>query len=213
MRKRPRQARSRQMVDALLQAAAEVIAEQGLAHTTTNHVAERAGVSIGSLYQYFESKDALIEALMAQQESELVAAVQVPFASLLDADLRTFTRAALEAVFELFERKRGLYLELARGWYHARTMRTVRTLESLTTEALRLYLIRHHRELRHDNLPAALYVAFSSAVFTGIRYLSDPPPHLRRQDVLEQLTDLVVGHLLRTGQGARPPSRRRRLSA
>lgn len=127
MRKRPRQARSRQMVDALLQAAAEVVAEQGLAHTTTNHVAERAGVSIGSLYQYFESKDALIEALMAQQESELVAAVQVPFASLLDADLRTFTRAALEAVFELFERKRGLYLELARGWYHARTMRTVQT--------------------------------------------------------------------------------------
>jgi AcrR family transcriptional regulator len=56
MRKQPHQARARQRVDALIDAAAQEIADRGLLETTTNHIAARAGVSIGSLYQYFEDK-------------------------------------------------------------------------------------------------------------------------------------------------------------
>lgn len=62
-RKLPRQARSQATVDALLDATAQVLVERGYARTTTNAVAERAGVSVGSLYQYFPNKDALVAAL------------------------------------------------------------------------------------------------------------------------------------------------------
>jgi AcrR family transcriptional regulator len=57
-RARPSQARSRDTVEALLQAAAQVFECHGYAAGTTNRIAERAGVSIGSLYQYFPNKDA-----------------------------------------------------------------------------------------------------------------------------------------------------------
>jgi AcrR family transcriptional regulator len=53
-------------VDQILEAAAHVFAERGYAGATTNHIAERAGVSIGSLYQYFPSKDAILVALHAR---------------------------------------------------------------------------------------------------------------------------------------------------
>ena len=51
------------MVDTILQAAARVLAEEGLGRATTNRIAEVAGVSIGSLYQYFPNKLAIVRAL------------------------------------------------------------------------------------------------------------------------------------------------------
>lgn len=54
-RKQPRQQRSRATWEAILDGAAQVFGQLGYAGTTTNKVAERAGVSIGSLYQYFPS--------------------------------------------------------------------------------------------------------------------------------------------------------------
>lgn len=56
MRKAPRQTRARQTVDFILDAAAYILAERGLDGFTTNHIAERAGVNISSLYQYFPNK-------------------------------------------------------------------------------------------------------------------------------------------------------------
>lgn len=66
-RRRPRQARSRVTYDSILQAAIQVLARDGAAGLTTNRVAERAGVSIGTLYQYFPDKAAILVAA-AQQE-------------------------------------------------------------------------------------------------------------------------------------------------
>jgi AcrR family transcriptional regulator len=69
-RKRPRQQRSAQTVDRILAAAARIFDERGYRATTTNHVAEAAGVSIGSLYQYFPNKDALLVGLADQHLAE-----------------------------------------------------------------------------------------------------------------------------------------------
>ncbi len=63
-RKSPVQERSRMTVEAILDAAEQVFAERGFTGGTTNHIADRAGVSIGSLYQYFPNKDAIMMGLM-----------------------------------------------------------------------------------------------------------------------------------------------------
>jgi AcrR family transcriptional regulator len=63
MRHRPQQKRSQQTVDRMLDAAATLFAEIGYEATTTNAVAQRAGMSIGSLYRYFPDKDAILQAL------------------------------------------------------------------------------------------------------------------------------------------------------
>lgn len=69
-RKRPVQERSQRTVDYILEAAAQVFARSGYEATTTNHIAERAGVSIGTLYEYFPSKDALLVALVERHIRE-----------------------------------------------------------------------------------------------------------------------------------------------
>lgn len=69
-RKAPKQARSEATVEAVVEAAAQVFERHGYAAGTTNRIAERAGVSIGSLYQYFPNKDAILVALVRRHVAE-----------------------------------------------------------------------------------------------------------------------------------------------
>ncbi|QWP77084.1 TetR family transcriptional regulator [Lysobacter sp. K5869] len=66
-RKRPKQARANELVSAVLEAAAQVLAKEGAQRFTTARVAERAGVSVGSLYQYFPNKAAILFRLQSEE--------------------------------------------------------------------------------------------------------------------------------------------------
>ncbi len=72
-RKRPRQPRAEETVAILVEAAAQVLESSGLEGYNTNAVAARAGVSVGSLYQYFANKDALTVALMKREDARFAA--------------------------------------------------------------------------------------------------------------------------------------------
>lgn len=65
-RRQPRQERSQFTVEAIFQAVAQIVATHGEHGLTTNRIAETAGVSVGSLYQYFPSKDAILQAMLNQ---------------------------------------------------------------------------------------------------------------------------------------------------
>jgi AcrR family transcriptional regulator len=76
MRKQPQQARSRATIEAILQAAAHILGERGWEGLTTNEVAGMAGVSIGSLYQYFPHKLALVEAVRRRHFDDVLAVLR-----------------------------------------------------------------------------------------------------------------------------------------
>ena len=71
-RKQPAQARSRAMVEAILDAAARVLVSDGYEAFSTNRVAEAAGASVGSLYQYFPNKSALLAELMRRHAQDIM---------------------------------------------------------------------------------------------------------------------------------------------
>ncbi|HCV3110351.1 TetR/AcrR family transcriptional regulator [Acinetobacter baumannii] len=99
-RKRPRQARSVATFEAILETAARILESLGFAGFNTNAVAELAGVSIGSLYQYFPSKDALIVELIRRERAELskriVEAIQEHEATDLKEKLKLIIQAAVK---------------------------------------------------------------------------------------------------------------------
>jgi len=76
MRKEPRQARSRATVETILQAGARILSDEGWAGFTTNKVAELAGVSIGSLYQYFPDKLSLVDAIRRRHLDDCLAVLR-----------------------------------------------------------------------------------------------------------------------------------------
>ena len=128
MRKHPRQRRSRQLVDSLIEATGRALVEYGLDHTTTVRIAEIAGVSVGSLYQYFEGKDALVEALMDKLADDIAQGLRrLPLAD--SAGLRETVDGAIRFGFAVLHSRDGLYLELVRNWHRLLTNRVADALQ------------------------------------------------------------------------------------
>lgn len=95
-RRSPRQGRSKATVDAILEAATRIL-EAGETFTT-NHVAERAGVSVGTLYQYFPDKTAIVHALGARERAAMAEATRVAVAEGVEP-----ARAAIRAQLSAFD--------------------------------------------------------------------------------------------------------------
>ena len=106
-RKQPRQARAQHTVTAIIEASARILEEQGHGGFTTNAVAELAGTSIGTLYQYFPDKDALLGALISRETSRLVEEVEA-------ASIVVAGRGALNGVIEAAVRHQMRRPRLAR---------------------------------------------------------------------------------------------------
>jgi AcrR family transcriptional regulator len=163
--KRPRrkanQARARLTVELLLEAAARVLMKRGYAAASTNRIAEAAGVSIGTLYEYFADKEAVFDALIQREIEALVAAIR-------DADLRA--DASLGVTLERL-------LRLAMSALH-RGPGFLRALEQVPGSALRRRLVRaraqvvefvrqlletHRAALRVTELDLAALIVVSAA--------------------------------------------------
>lgn len=108
-RKQPRQARSRALVEAVLDATERVLAQEGTEHATTTRVAEVAGVSVGSLYQYFPSREALMAAVIERRVERDEQNYLALMASLGDASPATVLRAGARHLVELYRREPELY--------------------------------------------------------------------------------------------------------
>ncbi|HSN30139.1 MAG TPA: TetR/AcrR family transcriptional regulator, partial [Kofleriaceae bacterium] len=100
-RKRPRQSRSQATVDSLLGATARVLVRDGFDGLTTNAVAVAAGVSIGSLYQYFPNKEALVAALIEQHIEKMNSLVLAELAAVATLPIGEAARRVIELTIKM----------------------------------------------------------------------------------------------------------------
>jgi AcrR family transcriptional regulator len=197
MRKKPVQQRSQQLVESLVEAAGRVVAQDGLGAVTTIRVAERAGVSVGSLYQYFENKEALLAALVARMNDELRRAVDAAAPQLVRAAPQAMVRGLLEVAFDFFGGRDGLHTELLRNWHRLDIQQGLHRFEQHMLEIMRMYALAHLRELRLDPQPAQGFVVINSVVFTLLRYLSLPrPAFFTREQLIEELSRMIAGTMM-----------------
>jgi AcrR family transcriptional regulator len=160
-RKQPLQSRSRETVHAILRAAAQVFSARGYAATTTNHIAARAGVSIGSLYEYFPSKDALLVALLEEHLAEAEAILTKVWTRIDTCkDMREVVRLFAQAMFDVHARDRALHrLLFEEAPLPRRTRQRLYAIEHEVTARVESYLRSHPQITRRDpGLAAAVVV-------------------------------------------------------
>ena len=202
MRKHPRQRRSRQLVDSLIEATGRALVEYGLDHTTTVRIAEIAGVSVGSLYQYFEGKEALVEALMDKLAGDIAQGLRrLPLAD--SAGLRETVDGAIRFGFAVLHSRDGLYLELVRNWHRLPTNRMVDLLQQHFMELSRLYFLRHYRDYPIRNLEVRVFIVTNSVLFTMVRHVSQGDL-IDEEELARELTRMVAGYLAEPPEDAPP---------
>jgi AcrR family transcriptional regulator len=201
-RKDPRQRRSRQTVDWILDAAARIFDERGYRATTTNHVAAAAGVSIGSLYQYFPNKDALLAALAQRHVDEALGILAERAAALADQEppveevVRQLVQVAADA-----NASSGLHALL-----YTQAPRTpavearLSVLTDLATAAVAQHLARLRAGGSDPSRRARLLVAAVDSAIHAV--VLDYPPGRQRQDAVDDLVDVLVHGL--HGAGPHP---------
>lgn len=195
MRKKPQQARSRQMVDNLIEATARIVADRGLDGTTTPAIAEAAGVSVGSLYQYFDGKDALITALLEKLVGDLARLLDRQADASASLPLREMVRAAIGLTLAFMRSNEGLYLELARNWHRLPVDHVADTLQGHILERSRLYFLQHQLDYPIRDLPVRLFIAYNSTLFTLMRLMSEDSGKLDHGLVVDCLVDMITGML------------------
>ncbi len=99
-RRLPQQRRARQTVDAVLDAVVRVLKREGIAGVTTNRIAEVAGVSIGSVYQYFPDKTAIFTALHDRHAAEIGRLIESRLVDHAESPLEDLVRALVESLVE-----------------------------------------------------------------------------------------------------------------
>jgi AcrR family transcriptional regulator len=156
-RKVAQQERSRALVDALLRASARILIRDGYAGLTTNAVAELAGVSVGSLYQYFPNKGALVSALIAEHVDTTMARFRADATRLFALPVERAIPGFVRIMLEMHQADPALH----RVFAEQLPMNAFPGLESGVTEGLalaRAYLEAHKNELVVKDLDTAAFV-------------------------------------------------------
>jgi AcrR family transcriptional regulator len=160
-RRRAKQQRARDTVDAILEAAAHVLLREGYARATTNRIADVAGVSVGTIYQYFTNKDAIFEALIRREidglKQRLEEASPNPDLALADA-LRSLLSSIMRARPEAPTLYRALE-QVPNGLFRRR----VSDARGGVVEWVRDFLSTHRRELQVRDFNAAAFVIVAAA--------------------------------------------------
>lgn len=188
-RKPPRQDRSRATVEAILEAAAELLSSPGRS-ASTNQIAARAGVSVGSLYQYFPGKDAIVAALFERHASAVDRVVAATFADLRRPDLplrHGFRRmlAGLQALHDADPRTAEAVSPYVEG--HQQLAGIVRRREQRFQQEL-VEVLRDRPDVRTGNyrLMAALLFDIVDAVTRSLMH-----GDARRFDRTEALSEAI----------------------
>jgi len=194
LKRAPRQTRARQTVQRIVDATRELVLEVGVDGVTTNRVAERAGVNIGSLYQYFPNKQALLGALLQSYWNELSRLLNDLLEQIGDVSIEESTRLWATAAVARFRESDALMAELLRSQGQLASLPEGREFEHRMMDAMRRFLLRQRDRLRVPDLERAIYVAFAACNAVLTRHLLEPTPYYTDEEIIEELVQLMTGY-------------------
>lgn len=184
-------------VDAILVAATRVLEASGLDKLTTSRVAEVAGVSVGTLYQYFPSKEAILGALLEQRFTELLAQYRAVLEATRAVPIGIAIRAAIAGLVQ-YNRHVGarLHAPYIQSIGPAGRFAQYRTYMQTFIDILAAYLASRSAELRVTDFAMAAFLLASCAdgVAQGLAFRTAEPGDEQR--LIDEATALVSGYLL-----------------
>jgi len=201
-RKRPEQDRSRATVGAILEAAARVLVTSGYEAFTTNRVAEKAGISIGSFYQYFPNKDALLSELMRRHIEEIERGVEEMAVHAATMPLEQLIRVAIVQNINAHLIEPELHRVLSEEVPLAGLMNWKAAYTKRMHERVRSAFELRRSEIRVPDLDLAVYMVTSAVEAVVHNAVAARTAELKSGALAAELARMLVGYL--TGKATLP---------
>jgi AcrR family transcriptional regulator len=195
-RKTPRQDRSKATVDAILDATARVLLRHGYDRASTNRVATEAGVSIGSLYQYFPSKEALVAAVIERHSERSCAGLQEKMQEVAAEPIPVVVRELVSALIQAKQVEPKLHKVLIEQIPRVGRLSRVKEMEARVGEMLRVFFEARRAEIRPANLDAAVFTLVTLGVALSHGIAIDRPEHLSERELVDEFTEIVCRYLI-----------------
>jgi AcrR family transcriptional regulator len=193
-RRQPKQVRGKSTVEAILQATADLVRSRGFSEVNTRVIAQRAGVSVGSLYQYFPSYEAIL--LTWYEQISTMAAQQIRLATIevLNQPLAEASRISISRLLEIYNTHRTVLIEMPRLVPYIAQITRHTSLECLNRGNMRLYFSQHPE---FDFGETEMHIFFIETILNATihRFVTERPSFLRSDTVIEEICSLINAYL------------------
>lgn len=204
-RRKPQQERSRRTVDRIVDAAARVLEREGDRAATTNRIAREAGVSPGSLYQYFGDRDELLlevsHRFVARFEGQVLPALRAA----ARADPLQAIHDVLNAIVDALEAQAPLLRALIAHQSGERQEQVTRAIRARVTDFVFQTLARDRPDLVADDLERVTWTFVELTQLLPVRYVLDRPP-IPRDAFVADLVRLLAVHAVEAGRSTHAPA-------
>ena len=194
-RKRPLQERSKKTVEVILAATARILVRDGYEATTTTRVAEVAGVSIGSLYQYFPTREALVASLVDQHLAEVLEVLAHTSETSADAELEDVVRSFVKTVLAVHAVDPELHVVITQNLSRVEGFERIDEFAHKARAVVKEGLLRNARRVRPKNLELAAFVLVHAVTAVVNACASANAPRYDDEELCDELTHLVLRYL------------------
>lgn len=177
-------------------ATALVLEREGYDKATTRRVAEVAGVSVGSLYQFFPNKESLVVALYKRHLGDLISVFESRFEASVRTPLPEAVRSLVAAALELHAVDPDLHKVLVEQIPRSGRPDPDEALESRILGMVRSFLDHREEPLRPANLDLAAFVIVEAVEALTHAAVLDRPAYLHGDEIVEEISTLILSYLL-----------------
>ncbi len=195
MRKQPQQQRAKKIVDDILEATQLCIAEQGIMQITTPKIAEKSGVSVGSIYQYFENKDEIIQELLRRKSENLGMAFKQIAIAQENLTLAEIVPISIQFGFDMMKADDGFFMEVLKHWHGYNNSEAAQILEKHFFEVGMYVFNRYFQQWNFETLRNKSFVIINSTLFTMMRYVSNNSFLISEQQLKKELSQMILAYL------------------
>jgi AcrR family transcriptional regulator len=193
----PKQARAKATIDIILEATAQILIDGGYERLTTNHVAKRAGVSVGTIYQYFDSKEALVAAIIERHIAKISALAMSELAHTVDAPFEEGARRMIRALIAAQRVDPALHRAVLEQVPRLGKLDRIRTLDRDFEALLHAALEARRGEIEVVDKRLFAFVVVHATKATSLAAVLDHPEYLEDDMLADALADMFVAYARR----------------
>lgn len=191
--KQPVQARAKLTRERILSVSKEMIQEGNIKLFTTNRVAEKAFISVATLYQYFPNKEAILDELIAQYLESVAAELQERIGNIKQTNIRDTIKIGLMQVVNLFHETEQFFLSLASNYNNPLSFPGANKFEISTLKIVETQLIS--LGLNPNNINASIFVIYHACMAVLSKHFTSPKPAFSDEVVVEELAEMICAYM------------------